>query len=109
PYTTLFRSVLACLVHVRPEIVSLAGVATVAMHNLFDSVPPEAFGPLSGLWKMLHAGGTVELGAGVTFFATYALWPWLGVMAAGYGFGTLISQPREQRRPQLLWLGVGLC
>jgi uncharacterized membrane protein len=101
--------VLAALVHVPAKVIGLIGVLIVATHNLLDHLSPEAFGPLSGVWKMLHAGGTVELGGGVTFFATYALWPWLGVMMAGYGFGTLLIQDRQRRRPQLFWLGISLC
>ena len=101
--------VLAGLVYVPARIVGLMGVAIVAAHNLSDQLQPEAFGSLSGLWRMLHAGGTIQLGGGITFFATYALLPWLGVMAAGYGFGALLIQDREPRRRQVFWLGLGLC
>ena len=35
----------------------------------------------------------------------YVLIPWIGVMAAGYAFGRIMSQPPEERRKQLLFIG----
>ena len=35
----------------------------------------------------------------------YVLIPWIGVMAAGYALGRIMSQPAEQRRKTLLFIG----
>ena len=32
----------------------------IGTHNLFDSVPPEAFGSLGWLWNVLHAGNPIH-------------------------------------------------
>jgi len=101
--------VLAGLVYVPAHIVGILGVVIIASHNLFDRVQPEAFGALSGLWRLLHANGTIQLGAQSVLVVSYALIPWLGVMMAGYGFGTLLVLERERRRKVLLKLGLALC
>jgi uncharacterized membrane protein len=38
----------------------------------------------------------------------YPLIPWIGVMAAGYAFGTLLLRPQQERRRVLLVIGGGL-
>ncbi len=101
--------VLAGLVYVPAHIVGLMGVAIVALHNLLDRIQPETLGAFSGLWKIMFSKGTIQLGPNVKFIAMYPLVPWLGVMAAGYGFGTLLLQDRDRRRKLLLKLGLGLC
>ena len=35
----------------------------------------------------------------------YVLIPWIGVMAAGYAFGRIMSKPAAERRKQLLFIG----
>ena len=35
----------------------------------------------------------------------YVLIPWIGVMAAGYAFGAIMTKPAEERRKQLLFIG----
>src|SRR5262245_4009382 len=57
--------VLAGLVYVPAHIVGILGIVIVAFHNLFDRVQPEAFGVFSGLWRLLHANGTIQLGRSV--------------------------------------------
>ncbi len=101
--------VLAGLVYIPAHIVGLMGVAIVALHNLCDRVQPETLGALSGLWKLLISKGAIQLSPNVIFIVAYPLIPWLGVMAAGYGFGTLLLLDRDRRRPLLLKLGLGLC
>ena len=42
----------------------------------------------SPLWKILYAGGGIQLGAdGPPLVILFVLVPWIGVMAAGYAFG----------------------
>jgi uncharacterized membrane protein len=38
----------------------------------------------------------------------YPLIPWVGVLAAGYGFGQLYKLDQERRKKILRWLGLGL-
>ncbi len=80
----------------------------VALHNLFDRVSADSFGSFHWLWAILHSGDILEPRPGFYFLPGYPLVPWIGVMAAGYGFGTLLLRPSDQRRKWLLRLGIGL-
>jgi uncharacterized membrane protein len=100
--------VLSCLVFLPTSTVSVFGIALIAFHNLFDGITPDQLGNWGALWNILHSGGDAEIFPGVHFGTGYTLLPWLGVMAAGYGFGALFQLDRWQRRVQLLGLGIGL-
>ncbi len=100
--------VLAGLVFLPTPVVTIFGVTMVAVHNLFDWVRPEDLGSLGWLWAILHVNRVLQPFPGVSFAVAYPLVPWIGVMAAGYGFGTLLlGEPRPRRR-RLLVLGAAL-
>ena len=99
---------LAALVWLPVWAVTAFGVGMIALHNLFDPVTPESFGAWAGWWRILHAGGSFEFPAGVTWAITYPLVPWIGVMAAGYGFGMVLRQDEAGRRKWMIGLGVTL-
>jgi uncharacterized membrane protein len=100
--------VLAGLVRLPIGWTTAFGVLMIVSHNAFDGVVPESFGPFGWLWKMLHAGGNVEYTAGYRFAFAYPLIPWIGVMAAGYGFGRILRFDPPRRRRMLGALGIGL-
>lgn len=100
--------VLAGLVWLPLRWIVLFGLLMIAGHNLFDSVPPDAFGGWGWLWKILHSGGLLEPVPGYRFAAGYPLIPWMGVMAAGYGFGALLTRDPAWRRRRLILLGGGM-
>ena len=87
----------------RPWIGAL-GLIMIATHNLLDTINPASFGKLSWLWVLLHSPGSIPLTAHFSFSARYVLIPWVGVMAAGFGFGDLLLRP--DRRKWLLILGI---
>lgn len=59
------------------------------------------------LWQLLYLGGKIDLGtSGLSFVAIYSIVPWIGVMAAGYGFGELMQQDAETRRKWTLRIGL---
>jgi uncharacterized membrane protein len=96
---------LAALVQLRPSIVGIIGLVLILGQNLIT--------PLAGLmpastqwfWQFLYLGGQVKIGP-VSISILYVLVPWIGVMAAGYGFGALlVKEPAERRR---LCLRIGL-
>jgi uncharacterized membrane protein len=47
----------------------------------------------------------VTIGA-VTISILYVIVPWIGVMAAGYGFGLIVTRDAASRRRLCLWIGV---
>src|SRR5215471_7361808 len=100
---------LAALIYLPVWAIAAFGIVMIGTHNLFDSVPPEAFGPLGWLWNVLHAGGPINLSPTYTFYIQYPLVPWIGVMDAGYAYGAVVKLDRGQRRRRTLWLGINLC
>jgi uncharacterized membrane protein len=100
---------LAALIYLPVWAIAAFGIVMIGTHNLFDSVPPEAFGSLGWLWNVLHAGNPIHLLPTYTFYIGYPLIPWVGVMAAGYAYGAVVKLDRARRRRRTLWLGISLC
>jgi uncharacterized membrane protein len=100
--------VLSGLVFLPTAAVTAFGVAMIVFHNLFDGVQPEAWDKLSWLWSILHTGEAFEWIQGKAFGPFYPLIPWIGVMAAGYGFGALMRLEPSRRRTELIGLGLAL-
>ena len=95
--------VLSVLVYLPTWVVTAFGVVMIATHNLLDSV--ESSNPL---WSILHSPNIIMNHPGRIIFVTYALIPWVGVTAAGYGLGQIYRWPSERRKAFLLPLGIGL-
>ena len=99
---------LAGLIYLPVWAVTTFGVTMIALHNLLDGVTASAWTGPRWFWQILHAGGPIQLPQGFEFSASYPLIPWIGVMAAGYGFGTLLLRESCSRRKWFLSLGAGL-
>jgi uncharacterized membrane protein len=99
---------LAALVALSPRTVGLLGVAIILLQQLFALVPralPEAMrGAFGQLWEFVYPTGLQSFG-GVAVL--YVLVPWIGVMAAGYGFGTVLLREPADRRRFCLRVGLG--
>jgi uncharacterized membrane protein len=76
-------------------------------HDLLDPVRPQQFGSLAPLWTILHVRGGVLL-FHAPEFVLFPLVPWVGVMAAGYVFGSLYLLEKERRRKLIAQIGLGL-
>jgi uncharacterized membrane protein len=57
--------------------------------------------------KFLYFGGVVKIGP-FPFFILYVIVPWIGVMMAGYAFGSIVTKSPQQRRSICLKLGAAL-
>jgi uncharacterized membrane protein len=99
---------LSGLVFLPTSLVALFGVVMIASHNAFDGVQPA--GRFGDIWRLMHVQGMLRTTIlGRPIFALYPLVPWIGVMAAGYGFGAIVMNPRtEVRRRIFLGLGLGM-
>jgi uncharacterized membrane protein len=100
--------VLAVLVFLPSWAVAAFGITMIAAHNALDPVRAETWGQLDWLWIVLHQGGSFQVTPDIRFIAAYPLVPWIGVMAAGYGFGTILLHEPPQRRREMFLLGTGL-
>ena len=98
--------VLAVLIYLPVWVITAFGLLMIATHNLFDAVQAGSLGAFSGLWATLHSRELTETYGGIHVFTMYPLIPWIGVMAAGYGFGQLFLLEREHRRRLMLRLGA---
>jgi uncharacterized membrane protein len=100
---------LAALVRLSPQTVGWLGVAIIFLQQLFGlpRLLPEAT-PLRGvfgaIWELVYPAGFDSL-FGISVL--YVLVPWIGVMAAGYGFGTILLREAAERRRLCLRIGLG--
>jgi len=96
-------------------VVGATGIAIIALHNLLDATAGSlaeslGVGVRAALWKIFYVGffaGPIEgPGGSPSLTVLYSLIPWIGVMAAGYAFGTIVTM--EPRRRNRLCAGIGL-
>jgi uncharacterized membrane protein len=107
--------VMAALIYLPVKWVGIFGLAMTALHNLLDvfQIPPQiAFSgqtPIfssQAVWLFLHQQGLVSLPGGPIVLVLYPLIPWIGVMAAGWAFGSIYASEPEQRRKWLYAIGI---
>lgn len=97
---------LAALVFLPPRAVAAIGVAIIIGHNAFQPIVDAVESP-SWLLRILYAGWTFEVTPpGWTVAVLYTLIPWIGVMAAGYGFGLVLQPTPERRRRACFSIGI---
>jgi uncharacterized membrane protein len=107
---------MAGLVKLPLAAVGTIGVVIIAAHNLMDSHMSKLLegldaNRLSGLWKIFYVGffaGPIQFGTdGPNLIVLYSIIPWIGVMAAGYAFGKILTfEPTQRKR---LCLSIGLA
>jgi len=93
--------VLAGLVYLPVPVILGLGLVIVAGHNVIDPHVREIGDTLEGsrwgwLLQILYFGGPIDI-HGSTFFVLYSIIPWVGVMAAGYGFGLVMRSSAATR------------
>ncbi len=91
---------LSALVWLPRKAIWVVGVGMILGHNLLDRIqPPLAQAPPA--WMLLHMSGPLVIGDTTIALVVYPLIPWIGVMAVGYGLGTIYAEP-DPRRPRRL-------
>lgn len=97
---------LAAFIHLPQYLIVLIGFILVGAHNLLDQVHLQgntfkAFG-----WALLH-DQMFFTWQGKNVLVGYPVLPWIGVMALGYGFGSLFTSAysAQERKKWLLIIG----
>jgi uncharacterized membrane protein len=102
--------VLAGLIFMPSRMVGALGVLLIATHGLArDFLPPDTDSNtvFRAAATLLLRPGALPMPDGILVVVGYPLLPWLGVVAAGYGFGELIRLDPERRR-RVMWI-MGLA
>jgi uncharacterized membrane protein len=98
---------MAALVWLRPVTVGVVGLAIIFFQQLFSLIPrllPESLkASVGGFLEFIYSSGIQAL-PGISIL--YVIVPWIGVMAAGYGFGTILLM--DSARAKKLCLQIGL-
>jgi len=98
--------VLAALQWLPTRWVAAYGFAVLLLHDLLKKIHPDSLGHWSAAWEFLVSAGFFFKGDTPWIFVVYPILPWSGVMALGYCFGVVVSQPAERRRARSAQLGV---
>jgi uncharacterized membrane protein len=101
--------VLAGLVFLPSRVVGALGVLLIATQSVASGLlPSEGATVLQADAALLLRPGLLPLPGGINVLVGYPLLPWLGVVAAGYGFGEVIRFEPERRR-RVMWItGVAM-
>lgn len=103
---------LAAIIWLPTVGIAAFGVAVIFLHNLMDLLPPSmteqlSQGSLAWFWQILYFGGFIQLGQnGPTLAVLYSIFPWVGVMAAGYAFGVVLTFEAKRRDRICVVIGV---
>lgn len=100
---------LAGLIWLPRRAVLLVGLAIIGAHNLLDSITPDQFGAAGVLWEFLHEGGVINDANDVPIATlSYPILPWIGIIAFGFGMGSLFLKPPSDRNERLFLTGLGM-
>lgn len=98
---------LPALIRLPAWAIGAFGLLVIAGQGVFGPLAGALPASLAWLGNFLYLGEDVTLGSnGPTITVLYTIVPWIGVMAAGYAFGAIMTrEPSERRR---LCLRIGL-
>ncbi len=105
---------LAAIVYLPLVAVGVIGVSIMVLHNLTDPFAFQLDQAIRGsaaawLWQLVYRGGTISLGGegGPPLVVLYSIVPWIGVMAAGFAFGLVMTMAAARRRRLCFAIGGG--
>jgi uncharacterized membrane protein len=99
---------MAAIVRMPMRWVAAFSAVLILGHNLLDPIRSRQFGSWAWLWTILHVRGGALLPFGLRKFVLFPLVPWVGVMAAGYVFGSVYLLGKDRRRKLIAQIGLGL-
>jgi len=99
---------LAAVIYLPVRAITALGLLVILAQNAFGVVGGLLPQSLHQAWEFIYpVGAEVRLGStGPNVTVLYTIVPWIGVMCAGFGFGSIISRSDDERRR---WcIGIGL-
>ena len=99
---------LAALVWLPTPVVGILGLLIIVGQSAFAMLGSALPEPVRMLWEFVYPVGVdVKLGqTGPAVAVLYSIVPWIGVMAAGYGFGAVMVREPASRDRLCLRIGI---
>lgn len=98
--------ILSVMIRMNATLVGIAGLVIITVQQVFKFVPkafPVSVQPAIGeIWSFFYPCGFEQQNIAIL----YVLIPWIGIMAAGYGFGKILLFEPGQKRKICLWVGL---
>jgi uncharacterized membrane protein len=98
---------LAALIWLSPKAVGIIGLAIIFLQQIFSFIPKLFPSPVDVSfakgWEFIYSSG-YDTFEGIAIL--YVLIPWIGVMAAGYGFGTIVTLDEKARNKYCTRIGL---
>ena len=94
---------LSVLIFLPLRLIAIIALVMIFSHNLLDGMHAAQYGGV--WWNMVHEFGFIPFGEGRMLAVIYPLVPWIGVMAAGYCFGSIMQQEEKKRARHLYAIG----
>lgn len=96
--------ILGLLLKLPAKTIGIIGLVIIFLHDAFVYLP--LTGTTKTILSDLFLPGAFPLTSKSLFIIGYPLIPWLGILLAGFGFGTAFNLPEEKRKPLLLKTGI---
>ena len=94
---------MALLIWLPVAAIGVFGIVVMAGQDVFNVLPEERW-----FSQLLYFGGGFPLrDGGPSVSVLYSIVPWIGVMAAGYAFGAVLTHDAAKRRRLCLRIGLG--
>jgi uncharacterized membrane protein len=102
---------MAGLVRFSTRTIAVFGLIVIFAQDLVGLasrlLPSSLEGVWQPIWQILYFGGVIDTGSGGPAIAVlYSIVPWIGVMAAGYAFGAIVTLEHAERRRWCLIIGL---
>jgi uncharacterized membrane protein len=99
---------MAALVWMPVRAIAASGILIMLLQNVFTPIGNALPAGWQPIWEFIYpAGADVKIGAnGPAVTVLYTIVPWIGVMAAGYAFGTILIEDGVHRRRVCLRIGL---
>jgi uncharacterized membrane protein len=98
---------LAAMVWLKPRTIGIVGLIIIFGQQLFalaaGALPPSVQATIGPVWEFIYSSN-LPGPQGISIL--YVIVPWIGVMMAGYGFGTILQQEPAKARRTCLWIGL---
>jgi uncharacterized membrane protein len=98
---------MAGLVYLPMRAMAIFGLIVIVAQNLVGAVAgltPDSWG---WFWQFVYFGGVFRIGeSGPAVAVLYSIVPWIGVMAAGYAFGAIVTRDPVERDRAFVRIGL---